>query len=47
MLNEMGYATGIDFGQILALAKKELEAIPDGVYSGHHIHINQTSKCFR
>lgn len=47
MLNEMGYDTGIDFEKILALAKTELALIPSGVYSGHHIHIDATSKCFR
>lgn len=47
MLNEMGYDTGIDFPQLLELAKKELQLIPSGVYSGHHIHIDKTSKCFR
>lgn len=40
MLHCMGYHTGIDFEALLALAKKEYEEIP-GVYSGHHIHINQ------
>ncbi len=47
MLNEMGYDTGIDFEKILQLAKQEVIDIPTGVYSGHHIHIDQTSKCFR
>lgn len=46
-LNEMGYDTGINFEKILNLAKKEVQEIPTGVYSGHHIHIDQTSKCFR
>lgn len=47
MLNEMGYDTGIDFEKILNLAKEEVKDIPTGVYSGHHIHIDATSKCFR
>lgn len=47
MLNEMGYDTGVDFMKILTLAKKELQLIPTGVYSGHHIRIDATSKCFR
>ena len=47
MLNEMGFDTGIDFEKILNLAKEEIKLIPSGVYSGHHIHIDKTSKCFR
>ena len=46
-LNEMGYDTGVQFEPILQLAKQEVKAIPTGVYSGHHIRIDQTSKCFR
>lgn len=46
-LNEMGYDTGVQFDPILQLAKQEVKAIPTGVYSGHHIRIDQTSKCFR
>lgn len=46
-LNEMGYDTGINFEKILDAAKKEVLQIPTGVYSGHHIRIDQTSKCFR
>lgn len=46
-LNEIGYDTGVQFEPILQLAKQEVKAIPTGVYSGHHIRIDQTSKCFR
>ncbi|MCI1820807.1 MAG: hydroxymethylglutaryl-CoA lyase [Megasphaera sp.] len=47
MLNEMGYDTGVDFPRVLALAKKEVQLIPTGVYSGHHIRIDAASRCFR
>ncbi|KMO87314.1 hydroxymethylglutaryl-CoA lyase [Megasphaera cerevisiae DSM 20462] len=47
MLNEMGYDTNINFERILNLAKEEVKRIPAGVYSGHHIHVDATSQCFR
>lgn len=45
MLNEMGYDTGIDFDKILAAAKAEYEMIPNGIYSGHNIHIKTAPCC--
>ena len=33
--------------RVLALAKKEVQLIPTGVYSGHHIRIDAASRCFR
>lgn len=44
MLNEMGYDTGIDFGKILAAAKREHDTVP-GNYSGHHINIEKPTPC--
>lgn len=43
MLNQMGIETGIDFPKILAAAKKEVEYIPDGIYSGHNIKVSNES----
>jgi len=43
MLNEMGRETGIDFEKLLAAARFERSIIPDGVFSGHHIHIEPKS----
>ncbi len=40
MLNRMGYETGIDFDKLLELAKYQRSTI-DGIYSGHHINIEQ------
>ncbi|MCR5088760.1 MAG: hydroxymethylglutaryl-CoA lyase [Oscillospiraceae bacterium] len=45
MLNEMGYDTGISFTKILAAAKYEVQMIPDGNYSGHHIHVEKETPC--
>lgn len=46
MLNEMGYDTGIDFSQLLKVAKYETTVI-NGIYSGHHINIEKTSDEFQ
>jgi hydroxymethylglutaryl-CoA lyase len=43
MLNEMGMETGIDFEKLLAAARLERSIIPDGVFSGHHIHVEPKS----
>lgn len=45
MLNEMGYDTGISFTKILAVAKHQVEMIPGGNYSGHHITIEKETPC--
>lgn len=45
MLNDMGYYTGVDFQRLLDAAKHEKEVIPDGVFSGHHMNI-QNKTCF-
>lgn len=45
MLNEMGYETGISFKKILATARKEYRMIPNGIYSGHNIHVKNQPCC--
>ncbi len=42
MLNEMGFATGIDLESLVALARDEKEKIP-GIYSGHLINIPKSA----
>ena len=44
MLNEMGFKTGVSFSKVLEAAKFQAIHIP-GIYSGHHIHIEQESPC--
>ncbi len=39
MLNDMGYDTGINFDELLAASRREKETITDGVFSGHHMNI--------
>lgn len=46
MLEKMGYDTGIDFDKLLLLSKKQKELIPDGIYSGHHLNIEQNCSCY-
>ena len=45
MLNEMGFETGISFQKILAAAKFQMQTIPTGNYSGHHITIEKETPC--
>ncbi len=45
MLNDMGYYTGVDFQKLLDAAKHEKDVIHDGVFSGHHMNI-QNKTCF-
>lgn len=45
MLNDMGYYTGVDFESLLEASKREKEVITDGVFSGHHMNI-QNKTCF-
>ena len=45
MLNQIGIETGIDFKKILKVAKECKKSIP-GVYSGHHMNIDENLVCF-
>ncbi len=45
MLNDMGYYTGVDFDVLLEASKHEKTVITDGVFSGHHMNI-QNKSCF-
>lgn len=39
MLNDMGYCTDVNFKKLLNISKVQRELIPDGVFSGHQINI--------
>lgn len=39
MLTEMGYPLGIDCGRIIQSAKQLYQMLPNGVFSGHQLHI--------
>jgi hydroxymethylglutaryl-CoA lyase len=41
-LNEMGYDTGADVKKLISAAKSQVEVI-FGIYSGHHIKINESN----
>lgn len=43
MLNEMGYDTGINLDELVALAREEKSKIP-GIYSGHLINIGEKAE---
>lgn len=45
MLTEMGYNTGIDVAAIISAAKKEVQLIPDGNFSGHLLTIKTPTVC--
>lgn len=45
MLNEMGYDTSIDVTALISAAKYEYSMIPDGVFSGHLLHIDTDQGC--
>lgn len=41
MLHEMGYDTGIDAEKLIDAAKHTKKILQEGVFSGHHININE------
>ncbi|QNK39636.1 hydroxymethylglutaryl-CoA lyase [Caproicibacter fermentans] len=45
MLNEMGYDTSIDVTALISAAKYEYSVIPDGIFSGHLLHIATDQDC--
>ncbi len=44
MLERMGYKTGIDFEKLLKLSKYQ-KSFVEGIYSGHHINIDNRTFC--
>jgi len=44
MVNEMGFQTGIDVDQMVALARYQAEVIPTGQFSGHLYTIEESTK---
>lgn len=46
MLTEMGYDTSIDVTALISAAKYEYHLIPEGIFSGHLLHIDTDQGCY-